>query len=429
MKKLILFIFILQLAQTTFAQIVFGQNRGTNQNAVSINYSSPKEYEIAGIELVGIEFLDNNALISLSGLKVGDKIKIPGDEISSAVKKLWKQGIIGDLSINASKIEGNQIYLVIELTERPRLTRYNFDGLSKNHQSEIEENLELVRGRILTDVVIKNAEITVRKYLESKGFRNAKINLVQERDTLLGNSATLNIRVDKGKKVRVKDIYFAGNEDFQDSRLRKKLKKTGVRPKLKLPTNLLGKTIKLGNPLNFYQFLTHRDTTYKISEYLAAQAKINVFKAAKFVAKDFEEDKGLLMAFYTSKGYRDAQITYDSVYSADARSLNIKIGVSEGKKYYFRDISWEGNFVHSDETLDRILAVNKGDVYDLELINKKLNFNPSGPDISSLYMDNGYLFFSVNPVEVGIEEDSIDVENAGFRRCPGSDSGSDYLWQ
>ena len=414
MKKLLIFFLSLYSIGQVSAQIVFGQNRNNSQSGISINYSSPKEYEIAGIELKGVEFLDDNALISLSGLKVGDKIKIPGDEISAAVKKLWKQGIIGDLSINASKIEGNQIYLVVELSERPRLTRYNFTGLSKTQESEVEEDLELVRGRILTDVVVKNAELTIRKYLESKGFRNADIKLVQERDSLIGNSAVLNITVDKGKKVKVKDIVFVGNEEFKDSKLRGKMKKTGVRPKFKLPTNLLGKTLKLGNPANFYNFMTTRDTTWELSEYLAAQAKINVFKAAKFVESDFQEDRGSLMTFYNSKGYRDAELTYDSVYSADARSLNIEIGVNEGKKYYFRDIKWEGNFVHDDETLDKILAVNKGDVYDLELVNKKLNFNPNGPDISSLYMDNGYLFFSVNPVEVGIYEDSIDVEMRVF---------------
>ena len=409
MKRLFLLILGIQVSTITMGQIVFGQDR-TSDNSISINYSSPKEYEIAGIEMKGIKYLDNNALISLSGLKVGDKIKIPGDQISSAVRKLWKQGIIGDLSIAASKIEGNQIYLVIELAERPRLTRYNFEGLTKSQQSEVEEDLELVRGRILTDVVIKNAELTVRRYLESKGFRNAQISLVQESDTLLGNSAVLRINVNRGKKVRVKEIVFNGNEAFDDVKLRGKLKNTGLRPSVRLPSNLLGKTLKLTNPVNLYQFMTNRDTTYKVKEYLAAQARINIFKSAKFVEGSFEEDKSTLISFYNSRGYRDAEITRDTLYSTDARSLNIEMNVDEGQKYYFRNISWEGNFVHDDRILDRILAVNKGDVYDLELINKKLNFNPTGPDISSLYMDNGYLFFSVTPVEIGIEEDSIDVE-------------------
>lgn len=409
MRRLGLALLFIQISLVVQGQLIYGQNRRTAEEN-SINYSSPKEYEIAGIEVQGVEFLDNNALISLSGLKVGDKIKIPGDEISTAITKLWKQGIIGDINIKASKIEGSQIYLTIELTERPRLTRYLFKGLTKTQQSEVEDDLELVRGKILTDVVIKNAELSVRKYLESKGFRNAEINVSQQPDTLLRNSAVLNIDVDRGKKVRVESINFEGNEAFASSKLRRKLKNTGVRPELRLGSNLLGKSLKLLNPVNLYEFMTNKDSTYEISEYLAQQAKINVFKTAKYVESDFKEDKSTLLAFYNSKGYRDAEIVRDTILGTDQRSLEVLIAVDEGQKYYFRNINWEGNFVHDDEILKAILAVEKGDVYDLDLINQKLNFNPAGADISSLYMDNGYLFFSVTPVEVGIEGDSIDVE-------------------
>lgn len=409
MRRLGLALLFIQVSLVVQGQLLYGQNRRTNTGP-SINYSSPKEYEIAGIEVQGAQFLDNNALISLSGLKVGDKIKIPGDEISTAITKLWKQGIIGDINIKASKIEGSQIYLAIELTERPRLTRYNFKGLNKTQQSEVEDDLELVRGKVLTDVVIKNAELTVRKYLEGKGFRNANIRVSQKPDTLLRNSAVLDIAVERGKKVRVENITFEGNEAFSSSKLRKKLKNTGVRPEVRLGSNLLGKTIKLLNPVNLYNFMSHKDTTYEISEYLAQQAKINIFKTAKYVETDFKDDRASLLTFYNSKGYRDAEIISDTLVGTDERSLEVQIAVNEGRKYYFRDISWEGNFVHDDEILKKILAVEKGDVYDLELINQKLNFNPAGADISSLYMDNGYLFFSVTPVEIGIEGDSIDVE-------------------
>lgn len=410
MRRLGLALLFIQVSLVVQGQLIYGQNRNSNSGGPSINYSSPKEYEIAGIEVQGVEFLDNNALISLSGLKVGDKIKIPGDEISTAITKLWKQGIIGDINIKASKIEGGQIYLTIELTERPRLTRYLYKGLNKTQESEVEDDLELVRGKVLTDVVIKNAELTVRKYLEGKGFRNADINVSQKPDTLLRNSAILSIDVDRGKKVKVENITFEGNEAFTSSKLRRKLKSTGVRPEVRLGSNLLGKTLKLLNPVNLFNFMSHKDTTYEISEYLAQQAKINVFKTAKYVESDFKDDKVSLLTFYNSKGYRDAEIVSDTLLGTDERSLEVRIAVEEGQKYYFRDISWEGNFVHNDEILKAILAVEKGDVYDLELINKKLNFNPAGADISSLYMDNGYLFFSVNPVEVGIEGDSIDVE-------------------
>ena len=410
MRRLGLLLLFIQVSLVVQGQLLFGQNRRTANSGPSINYSSPKEYEIAGIEVQGVEFLDNNALISLSGLKVGDKIKIPGDEISTAITKLWKQGIIGDINIKASKIEGSQIYLIIELTERPRLTRYRFEGLNKTQQSEVEDDLELVRGKVLTDVVIKNAELTVRKYLEGKGFRNADIKVTQMPDSLLRNSAILNIDVERGKKVRVENITFQGNEAFTSSKLRKKLKNTGVRPEVRLGSNLLGKTLKLLNPVNLFNFMTHKDTTYVFSEYLAQQAKINIFKTAKYVESDFKDDRASLLAFYNSKGYRDAEIIRDTLVGTDERSLEVQIAVNEGRKYYFRDITWEGNFVHDDEILKKILAVEKGDVYDLDLINQKLNFNPAGADISSLYMDNGYLFFSVTPVEIGINGDSIDVE-------------------
>ncbi len=424
MRRLGLALLFIQVSLVVHGQLIYGQNKRSNSSS-SINYSSPKEYEIAGIEVEGVEFLDNNALISLSGLKVGDKIKIPGDEISTAITKLWKQGIIGNINIMASKIEGSQIYLTIELTERPRLTRYQFKGLNKTQEGEVEDDLELVRGKVLTDVVLKNAELAVRKYLESKGFRNADIQVSQKPDTLLRNSAILNIEVDRGKKVKVENISFEGNKAFTSSKLRRKLKSTGVRPELRLGSNMLGKALKLANPVNLYNFMTHKDTTYVIAEYLAQQAKVNIFKTAKFVASDFKDDKSTLLAFYNSKGFRDAEIISDTIVDTDERSLEVRIAVDEGQKYYFRNISWEGNFVHDDKILKAILAVEKGDVYDLELINKKLNFNPAGADISSLYMDNGYLFFSVNPVEVGIDGDSIDVE---MRIYEGAQATIDHVY-
>ena len=402
-------LFTCVLISQVSAQLLFGQRNKSTEKQVSVNYSNPKSYEIADIKVEGVEFLDNNALISLSGLKVGDKIKIPGDEVSTAIKKLWNQGIIGDVKIEVEKIEGDLIYIIIKLSERPRLTRYLFEGISKTHIGEIEDELELVKGRILTDVVKKNAELTIKKYYQAKGFLNADIRLVQEKDTLLKNSALLRIKIDKGKKVKVDDIVFLGNESYPDVQLRRKMKNTGVRPSFRLFSNLIGKAIKLLNPLNLYKFTSNRDSSYQIQSYLAEQARINL-KSSKFVQSEFDEDLKSVIQFYNSKGHRDASIVYDSVYSTNNRSLMIEIGVGEGKKYYFGDIKWEGNFIHPDSLLAKILGVEKGDTYDLDLINEKLNFNPTGMDISSLYMDNGYLFFNITPIEVAINGDSIDIE-------------------
>ena len=412
MRYLLVFVVGICLVNQVSGQIVFGRNKGSQNPDIAINYSSPREFEIAGIEVAGVQFLDNNALISLSGLKIGDKIKIPGDEVTTALKKLWKQGIIGNISIDASKIEGDQIWLTIKLSERPRLTKYTFEGITKTNESELEDKIELVRGKILTDVLIKNTEISVKKYFESKGFLNAKVNVIQELDTALRNSANLLVKVDRGKKVKIQEIAFEGNDSFSDVKLRSKMKETGEYAKFDLPTTVLRTSIRLLNPVNAYHFLTHKDTAsfVEFSDQLADHAKINVFKDGKYIQEEYQSDKELLVSFYNSKGYRDASLVTDSVYSKDKKFLQVDITVDEGQKYYFRDISWTGNFVYEDEVLDRVLAIKKGDIYDLELIQKKLTFDPAGVDISSLYMDNGYLFFSVNPVEVRVEGDSIDVE-------------------
>ena len=411
MRKLILFVAIL-ISSQSFAQIVFGRNNQSSDKGLSINYSSPKEYEIADIEVKGVQFLDNTALISLSGLRVGDKIKIPGDEISLAIKKLWRQGIIGNVAIYASKVEDQRIWLVIELTERPRLTKYEISGVNRNQQSEIEDKIELVRGKVLTDVLTKNTELAVSRYMESKGFLNADVSVVQQADTVLRNSAYLKIDIDKGQKVKIRNVRFEGNEHFTSAKLRKQLKKTGMVPKFSLPTYLIGKTTKLLWPPNLVEFIKNSKKTPKedFREFMATHVNFNFFKPSKFVKDEYEQDKKFLIGFYNSKGYRDAEITFDTTYVTSSKSMNVDISVNPGKKYYFRDIQWSGNYVYTNEQLDKVLGIKKGDIYDLDLVNKKLNFNPNGADISSLYMDDGYLFFNITPVEVGIYEDSIDLE-------------------
>ncbi|MEO9872216.1 BamA/OMP85 family outer membrane protein [Ekhidna sp.] len=394
------------------SQVVFGRDQNNPGSGLSINYSSPKEYEIADIEVRGVQYLDNNALISLSGLRVGDKIKVPGDEITTAIKKLWNQGIIGNVSIYASKVEGDKIWLVIELTERPRLTKYIIEGVSKTKQGEIEEKIGLIRGKVLTDVVIKNTELAVRSYMESKGFLNADVKVFQQGDTVLRNSAYLKVVIDQGQKVKIRNIRFDGNEQFTSKKLRSKMKGVGMIPKFSLPTEIIETTAKLMWPPNLISFIKGSKKTSKeeAREYLATHVNLNFFKSAKFVKDDYEEDKNNIISFYNSKGYRDAEIVLDTIYDISNKYMNIDISLAEGNKYYFRDVSWSGNYIYTDEQLQRILGIGKGDVYDLDLVNKKLNFNPNGPDISSLYMDDGYLFFNINPVEIRVSEDSIDLE-------------------
>ncbi len=411
-KSFVMLLLTLLCLRDVQGQVVFGKNN-RNRPETQLNYANPKEYEIAGIEVVGVEFLDNNALISMTGLRVGDKIRVPGEDITTALRKLWKQGILGDVAIYASKIEGDKIWLVIELKERPRLSRFNFEGVSKSMAADLKEEVKASIGKVWTEASQKNVEIAVKRSLETKGFLNADVKLIQRTDSVLRNSVVVLVDIEKNKKVKVNAINFYGNDQFSGRRLKKKLRSTGERVRFDLPSDLLEKSIyALSHPLSIWQFLTNKDTSENsLQDYIATHAKLNFFKSSKFVREDYLTDKEGLIAFYNSKGYRDAEVVVDSTYLVDERNMNIDIRLAPGNKYYFREITWSGNFVYTDEQLDQVLGIDKGDVYDQELINKKLTFNPTGDiDISALYMDDGYLFFNIQPIEVKVEGDSIDME-------------------
>ena len=404
------------LYSNSFAQfkLGIGNNSDTKvqkEDKIALSYANPREYEIAEINVTGLETIDKNALISLSGLKVGDKIRIPSQTTSNAIKKLWDRGIIGNVALYISKVEGDKAYLVLELTERPRLTRIFLKGVNKTQETDIKENLDLIKGKIVSDAVLKNAELTVKDYFVDKGFLNTEINIEQQKDSIITNGVLLNIYVDKKSKVRIDKITFDGNEDITDDKLRSKFKKTNEKLRFDVFQDAF-RAIKTAKPKNAWNFLTksHEVSGKDIMDYFGESVNVNFFKSSKFKKDEFKEDKKKLISYYNSKGYRDARIISDSLYDAAANEINIDIKIEEGNKYYFGNIEWSGNFVRSDEILDQVLGIKKGDVYDMELIQKKLTFNPNGEDISSLYMDYGYLFFQVNPVEVRINNDSIDVE-------------------
>ncbi len=414
MKFKILLVLIL-FSNLASAQIRLGNQNMQRSNQINLSYSSPQEFTIAEINVEGAEFLDKIALVSISGLKVGDKIKIPGDGITSAIKKLWKQGLIGDIQIYASKVEGSNVYLTISLKERPRLSRFEFSGITKTQESDLKEKIDLIRGRVMTDAVVKNAELTVKKYFYEKGFLNTEVKINYDQDELVRNSVIMKIDIKKNRKVKIRDIHFVGNTEFSDAKLKSKMKNSGERPRFKLATAVIGMAVyavkSISNPKKNVPDSLKTKPSSTALQILQENFKPNVFKSSKFVKSGFEEDKKSLITFYNSKGYRDAKIVEDTIVNVDENSIDIILRVDPGQRYYFRNIYWVGNYIHTDETLDKILSIDKGDVYNLELLDKKLNFNPKGePDISSLYMDNGYLFFSINPVEVMIEGDSVDVE-------------------
>ena len=367
MKKILYIIFLIQVITITAhgQSWKFGAKRNSS---FEINYENPQEYYIGGITVSGVQFLDPEAVIALTGLKVGDKIAIPGDEISGAIKKLWEQGLIGDVEVVVKKVEVRNIYLEFVIKERPRLTKFIFNGATKSEREDLEDKIDLARGRVVNDALLKNTKNKIREFYLEKGYLNTTVDIIQIKDTILENNVILRVDINKRDKVHVNKVIITGNDSFPTKFLAKKMKKT----KGKKPTNL--------------------------------------WTGSKIIAKTYNTDKDALIEFYNSRGYRDARIVHDTLIHVDSNNVNVVIEIEEGHKYYFRDITWIGNYIYSTHTLDSILAIKKGDVYNNDLLQRKLSFNPSGVDISSMYLDNGYLFFRVDPVEVLIEGDSIDIE-------------------
>lgn len=327
----------------------------------------PKRYTLGGITVSGTRYLDPNTLIGLSGLRIGDPISIPGEEIGKAIRKLWTQGILGDVSVGITRTEGDKIFLDFNLKERPRLSKFTFTGIRKGQSEEVGKKITLIRGKVVTDALLNNARSQVRKFFVNKGFLDTKVTITQRPDSALSNSVALAINVDKGSKVRIHDIAFEGNTAFSDKKLKRQFKKTKERKPWKILTG------------------------------------------GKFQKAEFEADKTKLIEFYNGEGYRDATIVSDTVVR-DAQGLALHIKVDEGPKYYFRHITWNGNYLYDDKTLANVLGIKSGSPYSKETLDKRLNYNPTGQDISSLYQNDGYLFFRIEPVETKVEGDSIDIE-------------------
>jgi outer membrane protein insertion porin family len=406
MRNFLIIVLLLSATLDTWAQFRRRDRVGAPTEEGNLNYANPAEYTIAGIEVTGINVLDKNAMISISGLKIGDKIKIPGDAISGSIRKIWKYGLVGDISIEVSKIEGSNVYLNIVLAERSRLTAFYFTGINKTQESGLKEDLNLIRGKIVNDAMIRNTELAVKKYFVKKGFLNTEVKIAQEKDTLHQDGIKLKIAVNPKSKVKINSISFEGNDNIDDAMLKRKLKKTKEHPRFVLHRTILR---ELFAPSKY--FGPARKVGWKeTKEFLNENVKLNIFASSKFIKTDYEDDKKRMIEFFNSKGYRDAEIELDSVYNHNFRTINIDFKIYEGPKYYFRNIIWTGNYIYTDKQLDAVLAISKGDVYNKDLIDKKLQFNPKGMDISGLYMDDGYLFFHINPVEVAVAGDSIDVE-------------------
>ncbi len=361
-KNLLISIFILLIPLSSSAQINIGNN------LENISYERPVEYEIAGITVSGIENLDKNAIITLSGLDVGSKIMVPGEKLSKAITKLWDQNLFADISINVSKVLGSNIFLEIYLEELPKLSKFGFQGASKSEVDKIRDKIELTRGEIVTDNIINNTKHVIIEYFKDKGYLNTVVEISQVTDPSSLSSVILDIDINKGEKVKINSITFEGVNEVKEKKLKRTLKETKEK--------------------KFFR----------------------IFKTSKFLDEAFETDLEKIINLYNEKGFRDAQIVSKNIDEISSNLIDINITIEEGIKYHFRNIDWLGNTKYNSEYLDLLLGIKSGDVYDEKMMNERLQMSMSGTDITSLYMDDGYLFFNIEPVETLVEEDSIDFE-------------------
>jgi outer membrane protein insertion porin family len=380
------------------------------------NQKVPKKYKIAAIKVTGNRYFDENLLVSISGLNVGDEVTIPGgDAFAKAINKLWGQNYFSDVQVYVTKLEGKNITIELNVTERPRLSKYDFIGAKKSEKEDLMGKTGLVVNRIVTENMKRSAKEAIIKYYAEKSYLNIKVTIDDSKvDTVTGNSVVLYFIIDKGNKVRINNIAFIGNT-VDAFKLKKQLKETKemTRFTLRKPDDK-GK-YTTGQVYSFHDYLMERGylTFSKTKKLLDPYIRLKLFASAKFNAKKFEEDKEKLLEYYNSLGYRDAVLDGNPAIDTNKQgNINIGIKVKEGHKYYFGNINWRGNTKYSDSTLTTILGIAKGDDYNLDILNKRLgkNLSPEGGDISGLYMDDGYLFFRTDPIETAVYNDTIDYE-------------------
>lgn len=392
---------LLFFAVTSYSQVQIGEE------LIEIDYASPKTYEIGGITVSGVKYLDPNVLIMLSGLNVGDEIRIPGDAIPDAIRKLWRQGLFENVVISIVGRQGKAVFLNLDLVERPRLTRFSFKGIKKGEADNIRDEIKLTSGDVVNENLIVRTKNIIKRHYRAKGYLDCDIDIRQIPDTSRPNSIRLEIDIDKNSKVKVYAINVHGNKELSTERIKGAFKNTKEKGTFR-PLNdidyLVFDIMKAAVHLDMYQVLE------AFQKWSAKNVKFRIFKSSKYIADEYKEDKLTLISKYNELGYRDASILRDSIYRGPDNTIGIDIIIDEGDKYYFRDITWIGNTKYTDDQLNRVLKIESGDAYNRQVLETNLTYNPNGTDVSSLYLDDGYLFFQATPVEVLVENDSIDIE-------------------
>ena len=363
------FIFVTFICLFGFVLAGRAQDANTDESSkpVILYSGTPKKYEIADIKVEGVKNYEDYVLIGLSGLSVGQSISVPGDEITSAIKRYWRHGLFSNVKITAEKIEDGKVWLKISLTQRPRISEIRYHGVKKSERQDLETRLGLVKGSQITPNLVDRAKTLIKRYFDDKGFKNAEIIISQKDDISNENQVIVDVNIDKKEKIKVHEITIVGNKAIKTSKLKRVMKKTNEKGKL-----------------------------------------LNLFRTKKFINEKYEEDKQLIIDKYNELGYRDAVIVTDSVTPYDDKTVNVYMEIDEGDKYYLRNVTWVGNTLYPSEQLNYLLRMKKGDVYNQKLLNERLSTDEDA--IGNLYYNNGYLFYNLDPVEINIDGDSIDLE-------------------
>ncbi len=341
---------------------------GWNTSAFTqIDTEEQEILEVGEVNIIGASHTDPNALKVVSGLKTGSRLAVP-DDIQEAFHNLWDLNLFTDIRIVESKRIDNIVFIDIYIQETPRLTRFYFEGHKKSRETDLTEAVEpyLVKGSIVTESDLSKSEFAIKKYYREKGFLDTEVTIEEVPEEKLENGIQVKIQIDRNDKIKIEDIVFEGNSQVNDRKLRKQMEETNRKRKL--------------------------------------------FSSSKFIEDKYEEDKDKIIAYYQTLGFRDARIISDSIWRNPDGRLMIKISLEEGDQYYIRNIAWKGNTLYTEDQLKRVLGMKKGDVYNLDELEKRLSFSLDGNDVSALYMDDGYLFFNAQPIEVAVVEDSVDIE-------------------
>ena len=339
---------------------------------VVVDYNNPKKYIVGGVTVEGVNYFSSDQILQITGLQEGMEVTVPSEELSSIVNRLWMQRYFEDVAIAIDSIAPSRdtAFFKLSVVERPRVSRWTFSGVKSGEQKELMDRLNLRRGGEFSEYVAKTATDIIKRYYKEKGFLNVEVDVNTKKDTVIRSAIRVQFVVNRGEKVKVKKITFTGNHHVKENKLARAMKKT-------------------------------KDARF-----------ISFFSSKKFNEAEYENDKRAMISAFNEAGYRDARIVRDTMYYIEPGRLQIDFEIDEGRQYFFRDITWTGNSVYSTETLNEVLKIGKGDVYDVVTMEKRLfgGGKQSEYDISKLYRDNGYLFFNLQPVELNIEGDSVDVE-------------------